>query len=171
MEGTPIQDLYQMESYGHMQSMQGDLSHTSASNIHQAQHAPYNQVPNYDYKGEYVGYVERGSGQHEPSIEELTKDINDTLPLIDSDTALTEYFEERKLSDNNPFSLFPTWVRGPILLLIIFVILSQPIVRDNIGKVIKVINADESGNVSFVGILIYGIILTSIYTAAHMYIL
>lgn len=149
MEGTPIQDLYQMESYGHMQGMQGDLSHTAASNILQAQHTPYN----------------------EPSIEELTKDINDTLPLIDSDTSLTEYFEERQLSENNPFSLFPGWLRGPILLLIIFVILSQPIVRDNIGKVIKVINADASGNVSFVGILIYGIILTSIYTVSTMYIL
>lgn len=167
MEGTPIQDLYQMESYGHMQQMQGDMSHTAASNIQQAQHAPYYNVPDYEYRDPHVGFQEQGSD--EPSMEELAKDINDTLPLVDG--PMNEYFDEKPLNENNPFSLFPSWVREPILVLIIFVILSQPIVRDNIGKYIKAINPGESGSVSFVGVVIYGIILATLFGIAKSYIL
>lgn len=173
MQGTPINDLYQMENkalqYNAMQGMQGELAHNAASNVFQAQHAPY-----YD-SNEYMG-ENRGFNPEPPQVhmEDLSKDINENLDPNYQTTQIpfiqdTEYFDE--LSPSNPFSYIPVQLREPLLLLIVFIILSQPIVRNNIAKYIKYINCDDDGNVPFTGILIYGLILVTIFIMAKKYVL
>jgi hypothetical protein len=97
--------------------------------------------------------------QKEPfDIDELAKDINDNLnekEEFDTDS-------EEKDSDNFTLSI-PNNFKDPLLLLIIFVILSQSSVRQLFGKYITFINPDEEGVVSLMGIVIYGVILVTIY--------
>jgi len=63
-------------------------------------------------------------------------------------------------SEKNVIYKMPEIIKEPLIILILFVILSQTIVRKLIGEYLPYINPDGSGKVSFVGIVIYGLILS-----------
>lgn len=171
MNGTSLEELYQMEAekdvYNNMQKSQNEISHNDASRIQQAQHNPYYGHPQPDNN----------------SIAELSKNINDNLPLLDTYEQMpNEYFQEdpntpsgtpappRAPAPSSPLSFIPPDWRDPLLILVIFIILSQPAIRDGFGKYIKYINCDENGRVPFIGVLIYGIILVSIFMLSKKFI-
>ena len=60
-------------------------------------------------------------------------------------------------------SSVPQFVKEFLIIVVIYVVLSQGFVRRNIGKYIEKINPDENGNVSIVGYIIYGAILAMIF--------
>lgn len=91
-------------------------------------------------------------------IDELAKDISDNL----NDKEPFETDSEEKDDENFTLSI-PNNFKDPLLLLTVFVILSQSSVRQLFGKYIPYINPDEEGVVSIIGIVIYGIILVAIY--------
>ncbi|AYV78756.1 MAG: hypothetical protein Edafosvirus30_7 [Edafosvirus sp.] len=57
----------------------------------------------------------------------------------------------------------PQILQEPLIILVLYVILSQSFVKNKIGEYIKQINPGPDCNVSFVGIVIYGIILAVLY--------
>ena len=88
-------------------------------------------------------------------IEELTRDINENIP---DETFLSVSETEEDNSTYIPFG----W-KEPLLLLVIYLLLSQAIVRQTVGKYIPQLNPSADGTVSFVGVLIYGILLVTVY--------
>lgn len=77
-------------------------------------------------------------------------------PDIELDDLLDEYEPEQ--TSNGWWDL----VRDPLIILILYFILSQPIVFNSISKVVPQLIPTESG-VSNLGILIYGIILAVLF--------
>lgn len=92
-------------------------------------------------------------------IEELTKDINDN---IQDDTFLSLTEED----DNKDKSYIPFGWKEPLLLLFIYLLLSQSLVKQFIGKYIPQLNPGPDGTVGFLGVLIYGILLVVLYFAS-----
>jgi len=66
-------------------------------------------------------------------------------------------------NDGGYLKNIPEILREPLIIGVIFVILSQPSVHSYIGKYIKQVNPNESGKVTMIGIVIYGLILSALY--------
>lgn len=98
-----------------------------------------------------------------PNISKLVSDINKSLDDYAPSTSKTETeedFEEEHTNENEKWlARIPNWIKEIILFVIIYFIFSMGFVKRTIGTYIKYINPDEEGNVSFLGIIIYGIIL------------
>ena len=110
-------------------------------------------------------------------IRHLVKDINRSLDdYVPSKKLLnTEENEEETESDksrekkdkdddiekilNPSFAL----LKECLLLLIIYIILSQSFVKKSVGKYISYINSNSDGSHSIIGIIIYGTILTLLF--------
>jgi hypothetical protein len=107
----------------------------------------------------------RHSIQYEDNIDNEECDIDDE---IDEDDKITEEETEeyviksnkkhRKHKKNNKFDF-----RDPILLWLVYMMLSQGFIKDTIGKYVPVINPNDEGVVGLFGIGTYGIILVVIY--------
>lgn len=69
------------------------------------------------------------------------------------------------LKKKNILHKIPIKLREPILLIIIFFILSTPTARTTIGEYLPQIKPGSSGSVSYVGILLYGLVFVIIYMA------
>lgn len=106
-------------------------------------------------------------------IEDLVRNINDNMPEDSLD--FTNQTDDKNIQEKEETSSgilnIPKWLREPLLILVIYLILSQTIVKDTIGKYIKQINPGTDGSVSFVGVLIYGIILAVLYVIIKKYLL
>jgi hypothetical protein len=185
MSGTSIQDLHQREQmeqmenmrrmqelqqaqYGGMQNHQYEQGHNAAHVIQQAQHNPYY------------------NSQHQPSdrcptnfdnIENLARDISDNLPADGFSAGVSDLPEEEDLvivetkKNGGYLNKVPKMLREPLIIVVLFVILSQPIIRDNIAKYVRQINPDMDGKVPFVGILIYGLIFAVLFTLAKKFLM
>lgn len=161
MEGTSIHSLQEMsnDDYKAGQNLQFEQGHNAAHQMHQIQHEPY-----YNKHGK-----PRFVKQDLSDIEELAKDLNENLTESSMTTTheiVDESKEQFKLS-----SYIPEGLREPLLIIILFVILSQPVVRETIGTYIKQINPDVEGKVSLTGVVIYGIILATLYYVVKRFLL
>lgn len=159
MEGTSINSLQEMAqaNYGAGQTLQFEQGHNAAHQMHQVQHEPY-----YNNHGK-----PRFVKQDLSDIEELAKDLNENLP---EQIILNEHTEESK-EKFNITSYIPEGLKDPLIILVLFVILSQPVVRETIGTYIKQINPDIEGKVSLTGVVIYGIILATLYYLVKRFLL
>ena len=173
MEGTSVQDLkgkttyyddirtlqeLNQSNYNLGQNIQKEQAHDAAHMMHQAQHMPYYTV---DSNGK-LQFVKPSIPRDTSDAEELAKDLNENLP--DTFVSVSEVSEYGSNSGKfNLMSRIPETFRDPLIILIIFIVLSLPVVRENIGKFIPQINPDVEGKVSFTGILIYGIILVALF--------
>lgn len=151
MEGTSINSLQEMAqtNYGAGQSLQFEQGHNAAHQMHQIQHEPY-----YNNHGK-----PRFVKQDLSDIEELAKDLNDNLPeqIVVNDN-IDETKEKFHIS-----SYIPDGLKDPLIVLGLFILLSQPIVRETIGNYIQQINPDMEGRVSLTGVIIYGIIFATLF--------
>ncbi len=153
-----IQDM----QYDVMQRRQGEESHNSVNRIEQGQHYPYYDIPGLKYPQD----------PRFDDIEDLARDIGDNLPS----QARGGYEEfESDISEEEKSSGILSWIPPRVLesliLIFIFFILSQPAVRDTIGRYIKQINPDANGNVSTLGIVIYGTILAVLFQLSKWFLL
>lgn len=159
MEGTSINSLQEMaqSNYDGGQSLQFEQGHNASHQMHQVQHDPY-----YNNRGK-----PRFVKQDLSDIEELAKDLNDNLPeqIIVSDNT-DESKEKFHIT-----SYIPDGLKDPLIILVLFVILSQPVIRETIGTYIKQINPDIEGKVSLTGVIIYGIILATLYYLVKRFLL
>jgi len=58
-----------------------------------------------------------------------------------------------------------------LIILLVYVLISQPYVRDTIGKYIKQINPGAKRDASLTGIIIYGLILVVLYAVIKKFLL
>jgi hypothetical protein len=158
MNGTSIQDLQMLQNmqdmqYGAMQGQQFEHSHNSAHNVQQGQHDPYYSIPD-----------ERRSCPQPDNIEDLATDISNSLPSVPQGY---EQFEDGVVDEEEQsggyLSMIPSQLVDPLLIIVIYAILSQTVVRENIGRYVTQINPDASGDVSLLGILIYGTVLAVLF--------
>ena len=195
LSGTSIQDLHRTQSnyfgdvrnlvdgnqtkYNAGQNVHYEQGHNAQHHMHQAQHMPYynNQnAPNYPQvnqeRNQCSGYLtpRQQKSQDSVDIEELAKELNSNMGE-DNFAAVSENTEDGNTSNQTLLGSIPEVLREPILILVIYVLLSQPIVKDTLGQYIKQINPDMEGKVSFTGVVIYGIILASLYALAKRFIL
>lgn len=96
-------------------------------------------------------------------IDELARDISLNLPEDTFATVSgTDNTNDTKKETDNFVSVVYK-LREPLIILVIYIIMSQPTVREVAGKYIKYIRPDDEGKVSFAGVLIYGIILAILF--------
>lgn len=60
-------------------------------------------------------------------------------------------------------SYIPLWTREMILILILYILMSLGFIKNAIGSYIKYINPASDGNVPISGVIIYGLILSSLF--------
>jgi hypothetical protein len=172
MEGTSIHDLKgstncyddirglqetNQSNYNLGQNMQREQGHNAAHMMHQAQHMPYYRV---DSNGQ-LQFIKPGVQQGASDVEDLAKDLNDNLP--DTFVSVSEVEEGAQNGRFGILSSIPEMFRDPLIILVLYIILSLPAVREGLGTYISQINPDVEGKVSFTGILIYGIILVALF--------
>lgn len=169
-------------NYGAGQNMHYEQGHNAAHNMHQAQQNQYYAMQNTGNYPQFIqpdqqnpGYLtpQKCSGKSQTKevvdIEELAKEINDNL-TEDTFASISEG-EEEKSSGTNFLSMIPPILREPLVILILFIILSQPMIKDGIGKYITQINPDVEGKVGFTGIVIYGILLAILFGLVKKFLL
>lgn len=187
MEGTSIQELYEKErmdqlnnmrqtqdfqnmQYGAMQNLQAEQGHNAANHIQQAQHAAYYNIPeNHSYPR-----MDQYEGGCQPGMEDLARDISVGLGQDNFAGSLSEDEDASVVvarKNGGLLSAIPEMFREPLIILVLFVILSQPQVRNFIGTYIKQINPDSQGRVSMLGVVIYGIILATLFSLSKRFLL
>lgn len=98
------------------------------------------------------------------NIEDLAKDINDNL----NDDILESIIDDDNNTNAPASNQFSTsyiinLLKDPLIILVIFIILSQPFVKNTIGTYITQINPNADGQVSLTGVIIYGLILVGLF--------
>lgn len=79
--------------------------------------------------------------------------------------------DEKPKPRKNFMETIPEWVKEIVLFVIIYFIFSLGFVKSGLGKYIKYVNPNEEGEMSFIGIIIYGILLISVFLIARYFIL
>lgn len=183
-----ISNLQNMQDiqYGAMHNLQHEQGHGSAHMVQQAQHHPYyNSQNNYGYPK----YLPKSNDNYtnsqnyseciniNPNMEDLANDISENINTHNNNNlksnALSSVSEEeteteietnaQTMNNKGILSNVPKTFRDPLVILILFVILSQPYIKNLIGNYIKQINPDNTGKVSITGIVIYGVILATLF--------
>jgi len=180
--GTSIQDLQKQNrintyenvrslhnmgqvQYGTLQNMQHEQGHNAAQSIHQAQHVPYYNIPNPQLYDQYP---------KQPNMTELAQDISNNLPDETYFTGVSEIPEtdiEMSPQKDGYLDKLPIGFKEPLIILVLYIILSQSFVKDSIGRYITQINEDITGKVSMTGVIIYGTILASLFYLTKIFIL
>lgn len=170
MLGTPIQDLnkqQQMEEYqkiqelhnigyNSMQHSQMENGHNVAHTVHQAQHDPYYDIEeNYNY----------------PQFINTPKQFNvSQLPELDDDDMFDLTNDNNSSSAINLNLNIPEMIKEPIIILILFVILSQPAIQSVINKYLSSVIKMNNGVHNIKGIFIYGLILSIAFALIKKFI-
>ena len=193
LKGTTIQDL-KMEQYDNLRRMQ----EVQNINYNPAINNPYNlndMKYHYNPTSPTIPHmpvnmphnIPHNIPMHRNPMEDLVKDINAKLPNepFNDNTTFNKVLESyddqsdhNNVNNNNDNTTsktsywnIPNFLKDPLLILVLYIFLSLPIVKNNIGKYIKQINPDESGNVSIVGIIIYGTILAVLFILFKRFLL
>ena len=185
MNGTSIHDLHKQEKmnqyqdiqrihqmkdaqYGTMENLQYEQGHNAAHVIHQAQHAPYYEIDTPIKYPQFTQQPPVPTPPVEQDIENLANDISNNLSSV---TNVSENFEEDKGYKFKFLSGIPKFLIDPILIVILFVILSQTFIRNTLSKYIKqLVPSKETGYVGMTGIIIYGIILAVVYSLTKKFL-
>jgi hypothetical protein len=127
------------------------------------------QIEEDIYADEYKNESDRNS-----HIKNLVEDINNELEdgkkkkvkvNKDTDTDTEEEKPKKKKSKGSFFNFtIPEMVKDPILIWVIYMLMSQNFFKKMIGKYITQINPNEEGVVSFTGIAVYGLIMVVLFT-------
>ena len=115
-----------------------------------------NKKQQIDEKNKRYGYSDSDLDTDEESIQKMQ-------------TSNKEY-KSNKEEKKKRSSEIPDFLKDPILILIIYIILSQDFSVDFFSKYIKYIKPNESGSISFVGVTIYGVIFAIIFMVCKLII-
>jgi len=164
MNGTTIGNLSQDHNHTHNNDVLSRFHDiTQNGYTDQQQFSQYNTIQQLN--------------QDKFDMEELARDINNNLPENAFETFDEKTDESAENTTNDGIEGFqilsgiPSLLKDAIIILTIYIILSQAIVRDTIGKYVKQINPDDEGKFPFTGVLIYGIILATLFVLVKKLIL
>lgn len=152
--GTSIDDLrmMQQQEYQGNQTLQHEQGHNASHQVNQNMHDQYYNLD-------------------DPDIEILAQDIADGLPEDSILSGELEDIEEDEEELGGYLNFIPAMFRELIVMFIIFFALSLPTVRNTAGKYIPQINPNAFGEVSNVGIAIYGAVMVLLYALAKRLLL
>jgi len=175
--GTSIQDLYSQQKNDQFSQ------HKQMNNLPQYNNQQPNIYPAVQQQMQQQQMLQQQMQQQQMQqqmqqqqtnneIEELIKDINNGLPIEDTDYNYNYNKPNIKESYKQKiFNYIPIIIREPILLIIIYYLMSQQFFKDYVGKYINKINQDESGKISNIGIILYGTLLATIFSIIKYLIL
>ena len=175
--GTSLQDLQKMQ-YGANQNMHYEQGHNAQDMMHQAQHAPYYSMDSMEAPQNYPNqYMNPSDSQmRQPAsyrmdtpdlrtqpIQELAQDIAANLPediLLEEEEPISKNKRHSINTGNSSFMnmtyYIPNYIKEPLILIMIYIILSQPAVQ----TVISQYTNSYSPNMV---ILIYAVLLTVLF--------
>ena len=163
-----MQQLQQIQQMQQMQQMKKIQQMQQLQQLQQLQ-----QMQQMQQRNDYT--TECSEDNKQSDITHLVSDINKSLDnyspsnqdippdnLVEDDD--NEENDEHNYNTDDKFNFsIPNWLKEFAIILIIYIVLSQKFIQDFIGKYIKYINPRDDGTVSFIGIVIYGIILAVLY--------
>ena len=82
----------------------------------------------------------------------------------DTETEEEKIVEKPKKKKVNKTSSIPDMLKDPVLIWLIYILMSQNFFKNLVGKYLTTINPNEEGIVSFTGVAMYGLILVTFYT-------
>ena len=134
----------------------------------------YQQQPQQTQQSQYHNdQTEESHESNNSKMKQLVNDINDDSdfekPISNTDTDLTDTDSDRdkkkkKKNKRKSYAFeIPEAIKDPILIWIIYMIMSQQFFRDLCGKYITSINPDDTGKVSLTGIALYGALLSVLF--------
>jgi len=135
---------------------------------------------NYDNNSSYSNYSNSSSKKSRiyntnPNISKLISDINKDLveyaPSNSKDNDDTEDEDYNDTNNEGMLSKIPYWIKEITLFVIIYFIFSMGFFKKTVGSYIKYINPDEDGNISFIGVIIYGILLVTTFMVARYFLI
>jgi hypothetical protein len=106
-------------------------------------------------------------------IKNLVKDINNEIDddkkkktkKQDTDSDTEEEKPKKKKSKGSFFNFtIPEMIKDPILIWVIYMLMSQNFFKKLVGKYITHINPNEEGVVPFSGVAVYGLVLVVLFT-------
>lgn len=157
MDGTSIKDLQYKSSMGNNQDYRDNHEHHEHYD-HDDQRDHYNPPGRHAQQHTHHEKQEKVKQNEQIDIDELARDISDNLNEKEDFDSEEKDAEKDNLTLSVPYNL-----KYPLLLLIIYFILSQASIRQLFGKYIPYINPDEEGVVSQLGVIIYGVILVGLF--------
>ena len=169
MNGTTIGNLSQDHNHSHNSN---NNNNDVLARLHDITQNGYSDQQEFSQFSQF--------NQDKFDMEELARDINNNLPenaLGNMETfyeKIDESVENTTKEENESFEILSSihpLLKDAVIILIIYIILSQAVVRDTIGKYIKQINPDDEGKFSFVAVLIYGLILATLFVLVKKLIL
>ena len=161
--GTSIQDLNKQErmenynnvraigensNYQPMQNMQGEMAHNAQHQVQQVQHNPYNESAIQQYEPD-VGNMDMLAQDLEES------DNGEVVEHMNSKRGILAKFVPEKFKD-------------PLLIFILFVILSRPVVREKL--VMLVPQLGNTDNASMTTVAMYGGLLSVLFMLSRKYL-
>lgn len=159
-EGTPIQALQaqgtlQQAQYSGDQNMHQDLGQAAVQSIQPTQPPQYYDMPT----------------PPPSTMNNLARDIALNMPT--GPQPPINYTQQNNTPQNKVTKkLDINLIKEGVLVLVLYVILSQPKVFEFVAKYIPQINSDIiTGNPTFIGITIYGLILSVLYMLIKKYLL
>lgn len=171
----PVQTLHNQQQlhYGSNQQFQKEQAHGASHMINQAQHDPYYNIPNNQGYPQFIG-----QGPNNQYIEDLVKDISDNVPE-NSIVGMGENELDINVNDglntsngsDGIINKLPELLREPLIIIVLFFILSQPAIKSAISNWIPQTQTGDNGKVSMIGIIIYGIILAALFSVIKKFLL
>ena len=106
-----------------------------------------------------------------PNIKNLVNEINNDLEDDFDDVISEEDLEENIVIKKSMLKKIKENIYEPIILLLLYVLLSQGSVRIFIGRYVKQINPNRDGIVGLSGLIIYGLILAILHQIIKTYLI
>jgi hypothetical protein len=94
----------------------------------------------------------------------------DTDSESDTDTDKSINSEKKKKNKKCKKNFIKDSIYDGIILLVIFILMSQGFVKNFIGKHVKIINVNEEGYVPFKGVVAYGVIFVLVFLSTRLLI-
>ncbi len=113
-----------------------------------------------------INQINTESDESVPKKKTKSNDKKKSKKSKDTETDTDEEKKEIKIVKKSKFNLpfkIPEFIRDPLLIWVIFILLSQNFIKQLIGKYVKQINPNEEGIVSFSGVVIYGLIFAVLF--------
>lgn len=99
------------------------------------------------------------------NLDQILDDINDNPP-----TKLKKKNKNKNKKNNNPIN-YQKYFKEGILLVVIYVLYSNSVVRKFFANYITQLNKGPDGKVSIIGLIIYGIIIATTFLISKYYLL
>ena len=110
------------------------------------------------------------------TIDHLVADINNSIDAFSpsddksrdsessNDTVMSKKNKKKQKNKTKSSDKMYDYVKEPIIIIILYIVLSQDMIKNAIATYIPQINpSEETGNVTLLGVVIYGTILATLY--------